>query len=266
MNPTLREIVSVIENFANPGWQENYDNTGWQILLPDVIDEPCTGMMVCVDATTEILQEAALKGCNFLLTHHPLLFRGIKRIDSTGRVGSCIIDAIRWGISIYSCHTAVDSAPCGVSRVLGQLLGLKDVEVLSPGHEEGTGIGIVGNLHEPLPLKQIISKIKETFHSPVARCSGVADQSAIIHRIAIGGGACGDLIPAAIEKGAQVMVTSDVKHNLFIDYCDAIAVVDIGHYETEDCTKDIFYNIIMEKFPNFVPYYSEKEKNPITYL
>ena len=266
MNPTIREIIEAVENVAKPRWQEDFDNTGWQILLPDVIDEPCTGVMLCVDATTEVLQEAALKGCNLLLTHHPLLFRGIKRIDSANRVGRCIIDAIRWNISVYSCHTAVDSAPCGVSQVLAKLIGLQNIEILAPARDENVGIGIVGDLPQPLNFNELVNLVKRTYHSPVARCSGIPSADALITRIAIGGGACSDLIPEAIEKGAQVMVTSDVKHNMFIDYSHAIAIIDLGHYETEDCTKDIFYNIITEKFPNFAPYYSVSEKNPITYL
>lgn len=266
MNTSVGEIIAAIEEFAHPEWQEDFDNTGWQIQLEGVEHEECTGVMLCVDATPTIVDEAAGKGCNLLLTHHPLLFRGVKRIDAGNRVGRTIIRAIEKGVSIYSCHTSVDSAPCGVSHKLAEKLGLKDVEILSSGRFEGVGLGVVGNLALPIEADELPGYIKQRLGSPVARCSGFDTIKGKVERIAVGGGACADLIPEAISKGAQVMVTSDVKHNYFLDYEHAIAVVDLGHYETEECTKDIFYSIIREKFPNFVPYYSQTEKNPIKYI
>ena len=264
-NPTLRDIIEAVDAQAAPRWQEDFDNSGWQILLPHAYDDECSAMMICVDATEEIIREAATKGCNLLLTHHPLLFRGVKRIDDSNRTGRCIIEAIKQGVSIYSCHTPVDLAPEGVSHALAHRLGLVDVEVLSP-KEPALGLGVVGDLPVALPFNTLVQKVKQVCGSPVARCSGVETVHGDVKRVAIGGGACSDLIPTAIASGAQVMITSDVKHNLFLDYAHAIAVVDLGHYETEDCTKDIFYNIITKKFPNFVPYYSNNEKNPIIYL
>lgn len=266
MNPTLRDLVAAIEETALPSWQEDYDNTGWQILMPDALDKQCSGLMLCVDITPEIIAEASKMGCNMILTHHPLLFRGLKRIDASWRVGRCVIEAIQSGISVYSCHTAIDSAPGGVSHALAEKMLLTNIEVLSPGKQEGVGIGVVGNLPYPLSLAEVLKMIKQQTGSPVARCSGNIDLDKTVSRIAIGGGACGDLIPEAVRKDAQIMITSDVKHNMFIDNNSNIIVIDLGHYETEQCTKDIFYDIITKKFPNFVPYYSKSEKNPITYL
>lgn len=265
MMPRLSQIADAIESAAPRYWQEDFDNTGWQILIPGRIDTECTGLMICVDATVEIIEETCAKGCNMLLTHHPLLFRGIKCIDGDTRVGMCIVKAIENGLSVYSCHTSIDNSPEGVSFVLAKILGLRDVKVLAPGKYENTGIGVTGILPEPMKATEFVELVKKSFHSPVARCSGLSADT-VVEKVAIGGGACSDLIPAAIKEGAGVMITSDVKHNMFLDYNHRIGVIDLGHFETEECTKEIFYNIIREKFPNFVPYYSLKEKNPITYL
>lgn len=266
MNPTIGDIIGSIESVAKPEWQEDFDNTGWQILMPGAECQVCNGVILCVDVTTEIVEEAFGRDCNLIIAHHPLIFHGLKRIDSQNRVGRTIIRAIQKGISIYSCHTSVDSAPCGVSHKLAQKLGLINVEILSPGRCEGVGIGIVGDLKTPLEIFELLALIKHKLNSPVARCSGLESIEGKVTRIAVGGGACSDLVPAAIAAGAQAMVTSDVKHNMFLDYEHAIAVIDLGHYETEECTKEIFYDVIREKFPNFVPYYSHSEKNPIKYI
>ena len=266
MNPTINHIVKAIDDFARPCWQEDFDNSGWQILLPGAENEQCTGVMICVDVTPEIVREAVEKNCNLILTHHPLLFRGLKRIADDDRVGQCVIEVIKAGTSVYSCHTPVDSAPGGVSFKLAGMLQLADVEVLKPGCADNTGLGVVGCFTPPITFQELITLLKAKLSTPVVRCSNPMPPDATVHKIAIGGGACADLIPLAVKRGAQVMVTSDVKHNFFIDYAHAITVVDLGHFETEVCTKEIFYDIIKEKFPNFATYYSQTEKNPINYL
>ncbi|MCH5247340.1 MAG: Nif3-like dinuclear metal center hexameric protein [Muribaculaceae bacterium] len=266
MNPTVREIIEAIEEKARPEWQESFDNTGWQILMPGAIDEECTGALLCVDVTPDIVEEARARKCNLIITHHPLLFHGLKRIDSENRVGQCVMDVIQDSISVYSCHTSIDSSPWGVSHYLGRELGLENMEVLKPGNYPDVGLGVVGDLSEPLSAKELVKRIASVTHSPVGRCSGVPSDSVRIKRVAVAGGACGDMIPLALAKGAEAMITSDVKHNQFIDHESRIMVVDLGHYETEECTKAIFYDIITGKFPNFVPCYSEVEQNPITYL
>lgn len=266
MNPTVGQIIDAIEAFAPRRWQESFDNSGWQILLPGAEQQLCTGALLCVDATPGIVAEAKRRNCNLLLTHHPLLFHGLKRISGDDRVGLSVIEAIRQGVSIYSCHTPVDLAPEGVSYNVAKILGLEKTSPLQPGTEPSTGLGVVGEFNPPITFHALIELIKEKLHTPVARCSNPLAAQAVVSKIAIGGGACADLLPAAIARGAQVMITSDVKHNYFIDYAHAITVVDLGHYETEVCTKEIFYNVIREKFPNFVPYYSQSEQNPINYL
>jgi len=263
-SPRHQDIIDIIEQAAPRCRQESYDNTGWQCGDPAA---PCTGVMLCVDVTQPVIDEARARGCNLIITHHPLLFRATRTILPGDRVNDCLISAIRGGIAIYSCHTAIDNTPdYGVSFAMARALGLTAVTTLTPGPVDGSGCGAVGNLRAPLTARQLVELVKRTFGSPVARCSHVPDTYETISRVALCGGAGADFIPDAIRAGAQAYITSDSKHNQFIDLTDRIFLIDIGHFESEECTKQIFYDIISKKMPTFALYKSTAEINPINYL
>lgn len=261
---TNRQITDILEQIAPPRRQEGYDNTGYQCGAPD---DTCRGALICVDITPAIIDEAVARGCNLIITHHPLLFRATKRITSGGRVNDCVISALRNGITVYSCHTAIDNtAGQGVSFEIARRLGLHDIRPLSQGPADDAAAGAVGDLDQPMTPAAFVAHVKKTLGSPVARCSDIPQGISHITRVALCGGAGSDFIPDAIAAGAQAYITSDCKHNHFIDYIDSIMLIDVGHYESEECTKDIFYKAISEKIPNFAVYKSEVEKNPINYL
>lgn len=267
--PTIAQIIDVIEDFAHLSWQESYDNTGWQTMLPGQANTPCSGVLLCIDATPEIVNEAVSKGCNLIITHHPLLFKATKRLTGANRTDLTAIASIRSGVAIYSSHTSLDSAPGGISWYFAEKLGLEDVHTLDHSSDEigrgEVGLGVIGNLPSPVESLDFISMVKKESGAQVARCSGISNDR-IIRRVAICGGSGGEYIPLAADKGADVIVTADVKHNQFLDYAHSIMTIDLGHYETEYCAKEIFYGLIHKKFPNFALYCSETEKNPITYL
>lgn len=125
---TNAEVVAAIEEVAPLALQEDWDNSGWQI---KPADDDCSGVMICVDVTPEVIVEAHKRGCNLVVSHHPLLFNGLKRIgnDTTSTV---VRQAIVWGIGVYSSHTSLDNSPVGVSRRMAQMLGLSDVTALQP--------------------------------------------------------------------------------------------------------------------------------------
>lgn len=258
------DITKAIESLAPLHLQEDWDNSGYQIGNPG---EECSGVLICVDVTPEIIKEAVAKKCNLIITHHPLMFRGVKQIMGRNRVERTIAEAIRNGITVYSSHTAVDNAPQGVSGTMAKMLGLTDCHALMPIHGiENAGCGIVGVLPAPLSPDSLVKLVKRTFDSPIARCSDIQGGLEQITTVALCGGAGAEFIPAAIERGAQAYITSDTKLNYFLDYIDDIFLIDIGHYESEKCTKHIFYHLLSEKFPNFALFISESEKNPINYL
>lgn len=266
---TLGDIISMIERIAPLDLQESYDNTGWQLLAsPEGVSAVCTGVMTCVDATETIVDEAADADCNLLLTHHPVLFRGQKSFTGTTQVQRVIMKAMRRGVSIYSCHTAIDSAPGGVSATIAKRIGLQDVEVLSPiqGRADA-GLGVIGTLPAPgLTPGELAERVKSALQSPVVRCTRPTDPLKPLTRVALCGGSGSEFIQLAVDKGAEAYITSDVKHHDFVDHTPDIFIVDVGHYEAEACTKDIFHHAITEIFPNFAVRYPKTEKNPIIYL
>lgn len=260
----IKDVVKVIEDAIPPHYQEDYDNTGLQI---GSLMRPCTGVLLCVDVTPEIIVEAAQKGCNLIVSHHPLIFNPIKNLITTGRVDFSVYKAIKNDIAIYSCHTSADNVPgAGVSWKMAEMLGMSNISTLEQRGDDGAGSGVIGDLPEAMSHRELVEKVKSTFGSPVARCSAYTPERGKISRLALCGGAGGFLIPRAIGCGAQAFVASDCKHNHFLDYAKSLFLIDIGHFESEECTKQIFYQIIREKFPNFALYYSELEKNPIIYL
>lgn len=257
---THKDIANTIEKKAPLYLQESYDNCGFQVGNPD---DKCLGVIICVDATEDILDEAVEKGCNLVVTHHPLLFHAQKQILARHRMDYVLRKAIKADITIYSCHTAIDNAPTlGVSIIDAQMLKLNNIQPIAASGEK---IGpVVGELPFEMASTEAIKYVKDTFSCTAARVSYHSAERSI-KKIAIGGGACGDFIIDAIANGADMFVTSDCKHNLFLDYQKDIILMDLGHFDTEKCTKEIFYNIITEKFPNFAVYKSQREKNPIIY-
>lgn len=268
---TLYDIVSAIEVCAPLSLQESWDISGWQATPVDTSSE-CSGVMLCLDVTPEVVAQAAAAGCNLIISHHPLLFRAVRTLTGATPAERSIIAAIAHGIDIYSSHTALDAAPiAGVSRHLGSALGLTDMRPLSPSAiDPEAGIGIVGRVDgSPISRDELIARVKQVYNAPYVRVTRgpEADSSApSISTIAICSGSGGDLIGDAIRAGAQAYITSDVRYHDFLDHGHDILIVDTGHFESEICTKSIFSNIISQKFPNFAVRMATCEHNPVTIL
>lgn len=261
---TVSDITSAIEAYAPLRLQEDYDNAG--LLVGDGGSE-CTGALLSVDVTPATVDEAVAKGCNLIVAHHPLIFRGLKHITGNTIVERAVIAAIRNNVAIYAAHTNLDNAPGGVSAQMATMLGLSDVQPLQSvaGENATTGCGAIGNLPSPISAYDFVQNVKATFGSPIARCNNF-DTTRPITRAALCGGAGSFLIPKAVESGAQAFVTSDTKYHDFVDYANRILLVDIGHHESENCSKNIFYHIITEIFPTFAVRYSQSDTNPINYM
>lgn len=260
---TIARIIDAINNFAPLSLQESWDNSGVQV---GAVDRECTGVLLCVDVTPGIIDEAARRGCNLVIAHHPLLFRGLKQIcPGDNVVQQSVIEAIRHDITVFSSHTSLDSTPGGISHRIARMLGAEVLSPLSAPEGSETGLGVVAVFDKPLTPAQFVERVKDAFGSSVVRCSA-ALPDATIRRIALCGGSGGEFIPLAVEKGCDVMLTSDVRYHDFVDFGKRIFIADIGHYESEECAKQIFYDIISDFFPNFAVCKSETERNPINYL
>lgn len=378
-------IISAIESFAPPALQEKWDNTGLQVGNPA---EECSGVLLCVDVTEDIIAEAAEKGCNLVLSHHPLLFHGLKSISGATAQERAVIAAIRLGIAVYSTHTALDSTVGGISYTMARMLGADVVSVLEPAcgkmekitvyaprskaddvklllldlgsgtkigagntadplrpddavclshdieaevlslpktdseasgsanddldslmrHEAltrietqvpswrlgsimsalseaeiwpnlsvevctldntdpGCGLGVYAVFSEPVSLQELVNRVKDTFGCTTIRMSSRPEPcEGGITRIGLCGGSGGEFIARARRCGAQAYISADIRYHDFADCQNSIILMDIGHFESESCAKDIFYRILTNKFPNFAVYYSELEKNPVKYL
>lgn len=257
-----RDIIDVIESLASPALQESWDNTGLQL---GSADDPCTGVMLCVDCTPAVVEECRRTGCSLIVSHHPLIFRGLKHITGSTAVEDAVIAAIRAGISIYSCHTAADSAAEGVSHTMAAMLGARVERVLAPNAADpDLGLGVMAVFEPAIKAAELIERIKRVFHSPVVR-STAFEADMPVSRLGLCGGSGGEFIATAADLGAQAYLSSDIRYHDFVDWQHRLLLLDIGHYESEACTKDIFLNAISRRFPRLVVRKSTAESNPIKY-
>lgn len=258
MSVSIRDIISAIEEAAPLHCREEWDNCG---LLAGTADRPCTGVMTALDVTPDVISQAQAAGCNLVVSHHPLIFKGLKAVSDDTPQGKALIEAIKGDISVYCAHTSLDNAPApfGVSRVMADMLGAECIDALTPG-----GTGVLARLPHPIAADALARKAVGAFTASGARTS--ASDGREVQTVALGSGACGFLIPEAIRLGAQAIITSDVRYHDFLDYGSKIFIVDLTHFDTEKCTKEIFKHIISQKIPNFADVFSANEHNPIEYL
>lgn len=256
---TAKEIIEAIEEFAPLSNQEGWDNSGLQVGDPEILVDSA---LVGLDPTYELICEARDRGIKLIITHHPLIFRGIKRITGDDPTGRCIIEAIRNGIVIYSTHTASDKVLEGVSGAAAKMLGLQDVSVLECDKDPEVGLGVVGNLPYPMKDEEFIKYVKQCLDVKNVRTSRPVGKK--ISRVAFCGGSGGSLIGSAIEAGADAYISGDIKYHDFFTG-DALLIVDPGHFETEAQIMKVFVEVVKKKFPNFAVLIGEQIHNPVYY-
>ena len=362
----IKEIIQTIEQMAPLPLQESYDNSGLQV--GDVSRE-VTGILLCIDVTEDVIDEAISLGCNLVISHHPIAFRPFKSLTGKNYVERCMLQAIRHDIALYAAHTNLDNAWGGVNYKLAEMLELQNVKILQPlenallkfvttvplqhaesvrnalfnagaGHignydscsynlsGEGTfrakeganphigeidqlhfepevrietvipvmkreevlrallavhpyeepvfdfypitndwpqhGSGVVGVLPEPMPEQEFLYLLKDIFNLPTIQHSKM--QGREIRDVGLCGGAGAFLIPRAIAYGADAFITGEAKYNDFFDVEGRILLAVVGHYESEICTKEIFFDLISRKYTTFAVHKSAFDSNPVKYL
>ena len=362
----IKEIVSALDRFAPLPLQDGFDNAGLQIGLTEA---EATGALLCLDVTEAVLDEAIALGCNLVISHHPLIFKGYKSITGKDYVERCILKAIRNDMVLYAAHTNLDNAKGGVNYKIAEKIGLKHLQVLEPkrnsllklvtfvpteqaervrkalfaagcgnigGYDscsynlkgEGTfragenthpfcgsigelhreeevrietilpsykkgevvrallsahpyeepafdlyplenewtqaGAGIVGELETPETELEFLKRIKKIFEVECVKHNRLTGRE--IQKVALCGGAGAFLIPQAIRSGADIFITGEIKYHDYFGHENEILLAEIGHYESEQYTKEIFYSIIRDLFPNFALHLSKINTNPIKYL
>ena len=266
---TISTLIEYLDAELHPEYQEKYDNAGFLLGDPE---QECRGALVALDVTDEVIDEAVERGANIIVTHHPMIFGGVKRITPADSTGRMIYSLIRNGISVYAAHTNLDNLPQGVNGILAERLGLTDCHILQPLADGGAvsnpsgeaGAGMVGVLSHPMTAIDFLRQTKEILGLPVVRHSDIAIPT--VQRVAICGGAGNFLIGAAMKAGADIYLTGDLKYHDFQRAEGRITLVDIGHFESEQFSKELIYSIISKKFSNFACFISERGKSFVNYI
>ena len=361
----ISDLTSFIEATAPLSLQEEYDNAG--LLTGDPYWE-CTGVLCSLDVTEEVIMEAVRRQCNCIVAHHPLIFRGLKKITGSNAVERTVIAAIKNNIAVYAAHTNLDNIITGVNGKIADKLRLTNREVLDPQksvlqklytfvpaadldkvrdalfaagagdisqysecsfthpgtgtfkpgegtdpysgtvgvrqnedeikvevilpnfkrnavlqalfrahpYEEvaydlvnlanthnGIGSGIIGDI-APVSENGLLKILNQAFNEGTIRHTAFTGRE--IKRVAVCGGAGSFLIARALSKGADAYVTGDIKYHEFFDAAGTMLLCDIGHYESEQFTTDLFIDLLLQKFPTFAVLKSEVRTNPVHYF
>jgi dinuclear metal center YbgI/SA1388 family protein len=362
----VKDIISAIEDFAPVAYQESYDNSGLQVGNPN---DEVKAVLLTLDVTEAILDEAIQRGANMIVAHHPLLFSGLKRISGSNYIERIVYKAIKNDISIYAAHTNLDNVRAGVNAKIAEKLGLINTSILAPmagnlrklyiyvplnaldkvrdglfaagagevskysecsfntlgtgtfkpaddaspaigvaggsreqveeikleilfeKHAESRilkalfanhpyeevayevvviqntnqdlGAGMVGTLPKPMDEKSFLAYLKQQMKTDCIRYTPLLGKN--IEKVAICGGSGSFLLKNAISAGAGVFITGDFKYHQFFDAENKLVIADIGHYESEQFTVEIFTGILNKKFPNFAVLVSNTSTNPVKY-
>lgn len=275
----IHEIVSAFEAVAPLALQESYDNSG--MIVGDMNAEVKRALL-CLDCTEAVVDEAIVKGCDIIVAHHPIVFGGLKRFTGGDYVQRTVIKAIQNNIAIYACHTNLDNVlRGGVNERIAQQLGFAVERVLRPiaadfgsftsvdGSVDSevyrtAGSGILCNLQKPMNVLEFLQHVKERMGAKVVKYTKCDVE--VVSKVAICGGAGSFLIGDALRAGADAFITSDVKYHEFFEAQGKMLLCDIGHYESERYTIDLFSNILSAKFPKFATIFAGTITNPIDYL
>ena len=236
----LKQLIKIIEQQIPPTLAYSWDNVG--LLVGDPKADIKT-ILVTLDVNSVVAEEAKAVGADLILSHHPIFLNGMKAIRTDTEDGKLISILMKNNIAVYAAHTNLDVASGGINSALSEKFKLQNVSVLTDEIQPDTGLGRIGDLESPMTLSEFATLVKKVLHTPAVRISGDADK--MIRRVAIGSGACGDCIPIAKQKSADVMLTADVKYHTAIDaVLSGIAVVDAGHYPTEMIAMDLLKNLL----------------------
>ena len=230
----LREIINSIESVAPRSAQEEWDNSGMQV---GDTGRDIKSVLLTTDVTTDVVDEAIMHGCDLIVSHHPLLFHGLKQVCGQTPQARIVEMAIKHDIAIYSSHTSLDVAIDGINTRLAKKLDLHDFCFLTPN-----GLGVIGQLCEPMSYKDFIAYVRDTLDCTYVRYT--RPKKEMIRSVALCGGSGAEFIGTAIHQGADVYVTADCKYHEFQEADGQIGLIDIDHWISERHAREIFREMI----------------------
>ena len=260
----IKDIVCALGEFAPLPLQDSYDNAGLQVGLTEA---EVTGALLCLDVTEAVVDEAVALGFNLIVSHHPLIFRGVKSLTGANYIERCVMKAIKHDIVVYAAHTNLDNALNGVSFKMAEKLGLQNIRFLEPKTDCESceaGAGVIGELAESMLDIDFLKLVKKTFQVGCVKHTALRGKK--IQQVALCGGAGAFLMDEAIRQGADVFITGEIKYHDYFGHGEDIVLAEIGHYESEQFTKEIFQQIIRERFPEVPVRMTTVNTNPINYL
>jgi len=256
---TAIEIAAVIERTAPLHWQEEYDNAGFQAGNPQT---EVSGVLVSLDITEAVIDEAIAKGCNLVISHHPLIFRPLRQVCGLSWQQRCVEKALKAGICLYSAHTNLDNAPQGVNRRIAQCIGLQGLKPLVE-NANGSWSGIIGSLPRSEARTTFLQRLQKTFEAKGLQFCG--EDGPEILTVALCGGAGNFLLDEAKENGADCFITGELRYH---DWFEAgnMLLVQLGHYESECCTEGLLAELVGNACPQLKVLRSSVPTNPVRYI
>jgi dinuclear metal center YbgI/SA1388 family protein len=227
----LKDILAYVGQFAPWELAEPWDNVGLMVGNPD---QEATGVLIALDPTLQVIEEAILEKANIILTHHPLIFHPLKSINTATPIGQFLKKALVHDIAVVSCHTNLDIISDGVSDALARALYLRNTRPLNlTGKRPDQGFGKVGNLPTPMQGESFIHFVAQRLNLQAMMIAG--PQPETVSTIAVCGGSGSDLAEAALQAGADIYITAELKHSVARWAEDnGLCVIDAGHFATEN--------------------------------
>lgn len=262
----IGQLADFFYQIAPLNLQEEYDNAG---LITGHPETEIKGILIALDSTEDVILEAVKYGCNLVIAHHPIVFKGLKKINGHHYVERAIISAIKNDIAILALHTNLDNVyQHGVNQKIAEKLDLRDTEILLPksgvSHAgQPVGAGMSGFLPMSMATTSFLNYVKSKLELKVLKHTHLCKND--IRKVAVCGGSGSFLIPKAIQSQADVYITSDLKYHEYFEADHNIILLDIGHFESEKYTNELLYGLIMNNFSNFAVRLTETVTNPVHY-
>ena len=216
-------------------------------------------VLLTTDVTTDVVSEAIELGCQLIISHHPLLFHGLKQVCGQTPQARIVETAIKHDIAIYSAHTNLDSVVGGINTRLAEKIGVMDYRLLVTGENKQTGLGVIGQLPKPVNYLDFIGHIRDILECTYVRYTRPNKEP--VQKVALCGGSGAEFIEEAIAQGADVYITADCKYHEFQDADGRIGLIDIDHWISERHAREIFADILKPLDVNVL--ISKKDKTPI---
>jgi len=255
----IKAIYEYLDTKAPFSFQMDFDNAGFLVGWETA---EAIRVLVALDITGEVVEEAKERGCQLIVAHHPIIFHPVKRITDADPTGQVLLALIENHIGAICAHTNLDAAAGGVNDALAQALELKEVRLL---HKDGWdaggnpyGIGRIGEIEGFDDARSFACFVREKLNAGGLR---LEDAGKPVRYVAVGGGACGDMLEEVVRQGCDTFVTADIKYNVFLDaHSMGINLIDAGHFPTENVVCPILVTWLQERFPELEVLQSVRHK------